>query len=353
MDKKLIHAVAGSGKTTSIISKLDLGKRVLIITYTENNMTILKRAIINKFGFIPENIKVYTYFTFLYNFALKPQENEIDYYSNWKKSKGIDFRTRSSDIDRFINSSSNRFYINSNSEYYSFRMSRLIIYKNSMFLYLKSRINKYFDFMFIDEVQDFASYDFDFLLKISEVEIPVEAYGDFYQHTFDTSNDGNKNVNLYSQYSEYKKRFNGFYVFDDTTLSKSYRCSRNLCLYVQNNLGIIMSSHRDDDIEIREITDDTEISVMINDSSVVKLFYKENYKYSVKTSDNWGNSKGSTYDNVCVVLNKTTYSNYKRNKLKELNSQTLRKLYVAITRAKNALYFVEEQKIRNLGFIIP
>ena len=50
-----------------------------------------------------------------------------------KKSKGIDFRTRSSDVDKFLSSTSNRFYINGNLEYYSFRMSRLILNKNSMF----------------------------------------------------------------------------------------------------------------------------------------------------------------------------------------------------------------------------
>ena len=37
MDKKLILSVAGSGKTTLIISQLNVDSKALILTYTENN----------------------------------------------------------------------------------------------------------------------------------------------------------------------------------------------------------------------------------------------------------------------------------------------------------------------------
>lgn len=36
-NKRLIHAVAGSGKTTKIIESIDPQKRNLILTYTETN----------------------------------------------------------------------------------------------------------------------------------------------------------------------------------------------------------------------------------------------------------------------------------------------------------------------------
>ena len=37
MDKKLVLAVAGSGKTTEIINKVNYDDKTIIITYTENN----------------------------------------------------------------------------------------------------------------------------------------------------------------------------------------------------------------------------------------------------------------------------------------------------------------------------
>jgi DNA helicase-2/ATP-dependent DNA helicase PcrA len=46
MDKSLILAVAGSGKTTLIVDKLNLEERFLLITYTINNTRNLKEAIV-------------------------------------------------------------------------------------------------------------------------------------------------------------------------------------------------------------------------------------------------------------------------------------------------------------------
>ena len=72
MDKTLILAVAGAGKTTEIINNIKKDDKTLIITYTENNYNILKNNIIKKFKGIPDNIKIYTYFTFLYRFCFLP-----------------------------------------------------------------------------------------------------------------------------------------------------------------------------------------------------------------------------------------------------------------------------------------
>ena len=84
MDKRIIHAVAGSGKTRYIIESLDLDTRIAIITYTITNQIELKNRIIKKFGRLPDNIHVFGLFQFLYSFCLRP------YYCE-KKLKGIDF----------------------------------------------------------------------------------------------------------------------------------------------------------------------------------------------------------------------------------------------------------------------
>ena len=65
-------AVAGSGKTTYLISLLNLEQRFLLVTYTRNNYEHLKRSVIRKFGYFPENIKVLKYFQFVYSFCYKP-----------------------------------------------------------------------------------------------------------------------------------------------------------------------------------------------------------------------------------------------------------------------------------------
>lgn len=56
MDRRLMLAVAGSGKTTYLINKLNLERRFLIVTYTDNNLANIRQRIINTFGYVPQNI---------------------------------------------------------------------------------------------------------------------------------------------------------------------------------------------------------------------------------------------------------------------------------------------------------
>ena len=72
MDKRVIFAVAGSGKTTHIVSGLDLERRFLLVTYADNNRSNLRRKIIERFGYFPSNIVLLSYFTFLHSFCFKP-----------------------------------------------------------------------------------------------------------------------------------------------------------------------------------------------------------------------------------------------------------------------------------------
>ncbi|HCR0139063.1 TPA: DNA helicase UvrD, partial [Klebsiella aerogenes] len=63
MDKSVIFSVAGSGKSSLIIKRLRFDQRALIVTYTENNHRHLRNRIIQKFGMIPPNITLTTYFS--------------------------------------------------------------------------------------------------------------------------------------------------------------------------------------------------------------------------------------------------------------------------------------------------
>lgn len=342
MDKRIIHAVAGSGKTTYIINQLNLEERFIIITYTNNNYNNLINDINDKFNFLPENIKVFTLFTFLYQVGLKPIESLIPGFDYINTSKGIDYHSRAENTRRWTADNPN-YYINSKREYYSFRMSRLI--NSYLFSNFKEYIENHFCHILIDEVQDFSAHDFDLLLNLASLDVKVTAVGDFYQHTYDSSQDGNKNGNLYDDYTKYKARFDSKYEYDETTLTKSYRCSKNVVAYVKNNLNIIIESHKNDNSLIKYVENEEEIDSIINNDNVVKLFFQQHYNYDINKTDNWGNSKGSTYENVCVVLNPTTFSFFKNDNLESINEKTKNKLYVAITRTKGDLYFIEERKL--------
>ena len=69
MDKRVIFAVAGAGKTTHIVNGLSPQKRSLIITYTDNNFSNLQSKILRKYsGYWPQNVTLMTYFTFIFTF---------------------------------------------------------------------------------------------------------------------------------------------------------------------------------------------------------------------------------------------------------------------------------------------
>ena len=108
-------------------------------------------------------------------------------------------------------------------------------------------------------------------------------------------------------------------------------------------IGITISSHRRDEVNITLVEDAEHINRLFSDDSVVKLFFKESYKYIGRT-DNWGNTKGlDDFADICIVLNSTTFTAYTKGRLATLAPSTLNKLYVACTRAKGNVYFVSQR----------
>lgn len=335
MDKELVLATAGSGKTTEIINRLNKENKILLITYTDANYDILKNKVIEKFKEIPNNIKIYTYFSFLYSVCFAPLKR------NWD-IRGLDFR----DINnKYLKKENIEYYLNKrNRKMYHRRLASFCNehLKNE----IKNRLEKYFDIIYVDEVQDFAGHDFNFLLNILEANVKFFMVGDYYQHTYDSSQDGNVNINLYKNYDKYINMFKHKNIaINIDLLKKSKRCSATVCKFIKNKIGINIESDKKNETIVKEIDTNEEILKIIENKKIVKLFYNNHIKYNIENTNNWGNSKGETYKDVCVILNDNTYKMYKKNMLNKLPQQTKNKLYVACSRTKNNLYFIEEKKI--------
>lgn len=338
MDKRVILAVAGSGKSKTIIDKVHEDSRILIFTYTELNTSQLKQRIIKKLGYIPEGVRVYTYFSFLYSFCYRP----LCGYE--LKTKGIIFPKEP--VSKYIKKNTRKHYIDNNNRIYAHRIAKLLIELKVMPEVI-SRIERYFDLICIDEVQDFAANDFNFVCELSKAQLEIMLVGDFYQHTYDTSKDGNTRRNLHSSLENYRRSLiDAGYLIDESSLSRSHRCSPTVCRFVSNKLHINIESHRTDEVGIKFIDNEDEIQKVFLDASIVKLFYQSSNKYNGNTR-NWGKVKGvDCYDDVCVVLNEKTYKAYQKNELYKLKPATLNKLYVACTRAKQNLYFMDEKQLK-------
>lgn len=339
MDKRVIFAVAGAGKTTYIVDLLSGSKRYLIVTYTLANYANLCDKIARRFdGMIPENIKVLTYFSFLYEFCYKP------YLSDKLNAKGICFKKNEL---QFANKNDDNFFFTKDRYVYSNRLA-FLIQKKGQIENVIGRLEKYFDVFIIDEVQDIAGRDFNFLEDLMSADIDMLFVGDYYQHTYDTSYDGNVNKNLFEDRQKYEQRFTakGFYC-DTKSMSGSWRCCPKICKFVTNQLGISISSNFSEDRangEVIYVSDEQTKHEILSNPNIIKLHYENGPKFG-QDHNNWGKVKGNdNYQDVCVFLNKKTSELYHRNKLVDLPHRTKNKLYVAITRAHRNVYLVDEQQ---------
>lgn len=336
MDKKVIFAVAGSGKTTYIVNNLSLSKRSLIVTYTNGNLENMRKKISDKFGGKwPKNITLMSYFSFIYSFCYKP------FLSDKYKTNGIFYKPN---LNRYIGKDDLKFFITETGYFYSNRLA-FFLQEKTIMNDIKGRIIKYFDEFIIDEVQDISGRDFNFLENLMNTDIDMLFVGDFHQHTFDTSRDGNVNNSLFNDKARYEQKFSdrGF-IIDNSTLTNSWRCSRTVCNYITENLLISISSNRDD-------TDDTIISYIeqpekkdeiLANMAITKLHYQNGSTFG-DGHKNWGESKGEDHhQNVCILLNKKTANLYKKNELSTMATSSRNKLYVALTRARGNVYLCDE-----------
>ncbi|MBK9283050.1 MAG: UvrD-helicase domain-containing protein [Sphingobacteriaceae bacterium] len=337
MDKSVIFAVAGSGKTTHIINQLNLTDPVLIVTYTTSNLDNIRTSILKKFGYFPANIKLLSYFTFIHSFCYKP------FLTATYRTKGIFYKPNANNYAK-----NEARYITNGGRLYSNRISKFL-QENKVLDDINARLKKYYKYLYIDEIQDFAGNDFNFIKSLAKADINILMVGDFYQHTFDTSRDGIVNKTLHDDYAKYQAQFAqmGLKV-DTTTLNKSYRCSPTVCEFITKSIGINIESHRTDAVSINVVSDESEAQTILSDNEIIKLFYQKHYAYNCY-SKNWGDCKGEDkYNTVCVVLNRTTQEKFSTNTLRDLPAVSKNKLYVACSRPKRDLYFVPESNMKKI-----
>lgn len=317
MDKSVTFAVAGSGKTSQLVAALDETRRFLLVTYTEANHDNLRAKVIERFGYLPPNIAIYTYFRFLHSFCYRP------FLRSMKDTQGVTFRLPPT-FPRY-GLKDDRRYMTPGRRLYANRLAKFIE-ESGLIGSVVARMEKYFDVLSVDEVQDFAGHDFNFLMAISVARVNMTFVGDFYQHTFDTSRDGNVNASLHGDYRTYKDKFKRAKLMVDTeSLKKSRRCSKSVCDFITQKIGIEIEAHDDRPSEVRFEDDPAAVAAIYEDSSTVKLFYKEHYKYGC-FSQNWGASKGmDRYQDVCVVLNPGNVKAWHGGSFRDINAETRNK----------------------------
>ena len=357
MKNKLIIAGAGSGKTTFIIKKsLTISdEKILIVTYTDANEQEIKKKFIKHNGYIPENITIKTWFSFLIQHGVKPYQSVI--YEI--EIKGLLLVEKQSGFKYFNNNrpvywgedNPKEYYFSKNNKIFSDKVSKFVVEanKNTNGLVMK-RIEKIYKHIFIDEVQDLAGHDLEIIKLLFKLNSNIVLVGDPRQVTYHTHFERKYKKYLDGKILEFIKEKcpRNSVEIDDRTLNKTYRNNKEICCFansIYDNFrpciydekqptghdGIFFVSKSDVDKYLLTFN-----PMQLRDSKKTKV----NNLYPVM---NFGESKGLTFDRVLIYPTKPII-NWILNHNSNLPNQSRAKFYVAVTRAKYSVAIVFDNK---------
>ena len=322
MDKKLILAVAGSGKTYHICHNINDSKRNLVLAFTNRNVNNIERELVDA-KVKMENVKVFTFHKFIYNFFIRPFEVSIgELYSMELRSKGLIFDEAEKPIredGKFNWKYKGKDFIThflKNDRYFSSNISELVLFlndKTDVFNKAIKNINFFFDSIYIDEFQDFREDNYKLLELIIKNCNNITLVGDYFQHSVSGV------IKFGAPFQKKKKnkntgKFERYYI-------PSQKINKGCVIFV-NTLE--------------------QLRVIIEDNSIKKLVYNTPYKYNFN-ADSWSYCKGDTYNDVCVILtNNFKNINDDNFDISGISQQTINMLYVAFTRTMGDLYIVSD-----------
>ncbi len=342
LNNNIIIAAAGSGKTT-YISKEALNmkdKRILILTYTNDNLNEIRKKIIEINKVIPANITIQSYYSFLLSDGVRPYQNYL--YSK-KRINSI----------AFVNGQSRRYVSKSNIETYFLRDGK-DIFTDKISLFVKEcneksggavihRLENIYNYIYIDEVQDLSGYDLDLIELLFRSKINVTLVGDIRQATYSTNN-SNKNKKykrdgIYDIFLKWQKQK----LCCISYRKKSFRCNQSICnladgLYPDLEKTIsensLITGH--DGIFVIKTND---VDEYIKKYNPQLLRYDKRTKCDIGSIMNFGASKGLTFDRVLILPNGPLKKFLKTGNYDELNGSKA-KYYVAFTRARYSVCFI-------------
>lgn len=341
--KRIIVAGAGTGKTTllrNIAVESCATKSVLYLTYTEANASEFRAAVIDKLGHLPANITIMTWFSFLLAHGVRP----------------FPARSFAHRVDRmlFSNNEPHRSGVTRGMEEY-FCAKPGVIYSNSLAdlaVYCNEqwggevihRICAIYDVILVDEAQDFAGYDYDFILAMMNNADDMVVVGDPRQQTYRTGWKAKyKNLHDIFEFFEYKTS----YGLDTTTLSVTHRCSVDVMRYANRLYPEYQPVWPSDERLAKPkgkvtVLKKKDFAAWVDTRTEKPIVLTWNNK-DVDTFDchrmNMGESKGLTLGDVAIFATGEMKKWIKDESVK-LKDATKAKLYVALTRASGDLCLV-------------
>jgi hypothetical protein len=341
-DKHLaIIAAAGSRKTEFVVNEALAhdGKRVLITTYTLNNLGCIKDRIYGKASRIPPHITITSWYGFLLNQWCRPYQRAVLGLPGL--IRGLDFASPRS---RFIRQSQAQpYYCNRAGDLYADWTADFAVKVNDATGGdVVHRLEAMYDEIYVDEVQDLVGYDLDVLDALLGSEIHIVMVGDPRQHTYATNqnmrNRKYRGAGLWYWFAERK------HICELATKTVSYRSNQAICDFADALFPHLPGTTSAN----AEITTPTGI-LMLKPAELGDYIATHSpavLRHSVTSNTlsfggmNFGASKGSTFDHVVIFPTQPIKQYLNTRDPGVLADEARSKLYVALTRARHSVAFV-------------
>ncbi|MCH8823245.1 MAG: UvrD-helicase domain-containing protein [Planctomycetes bacterium] len=206
-----------------------------------------------------------------------------------------------------------------------------------------NRLAGIYDEIYVDEFQDMAGWDFDFIRILLQSRIRVLLVGDPRQYTYRT-NDAKKNsqycgIGILKLASEWASEN----LCQLENHARSYRCNQKICDYadtlwpdLEPTLSLNYNTTSHDGIFV---VASTELHEYIKTFSPAILRYDRRTPAYGFSASNFGVVKGITFGRV-LILSHGKIKNYLKSGNVEDVAKSIEKFYVAVTRARFSVAFL-------------
>lgn len=361
----LIVAAAGSGKTTYLARKaLGCADPVLITTFTLANEAEIRKKIIEINGFIPPNITVQTFFSFLLQHGVRPYQGYL-YKSNIRgmllvnEQSGIRYKTKQGfNVLYAEDKEFEKHYFSNSQKIYSDKISKFIVRANTECGgEIISRLSRIYANIYFDEIQDMAGYDLEIIKLLFATSSNVLLVGDPRQVTYQTHHDkmhkGYKDGKIEEFILDKCKKLDCF--VDKESLNVSHRNNSKICSFSSRLYDQYPASQACNCATCRAVVTDHEGIFVVRTKDVThysSLYKPTVLRYSGAGDYEWnfGASKGLGFERVLIYPTKGMAKYLKDgvartgtgNKTKE--AFDIAKFYVASTRARRSVGIVMDFK---------
>jgi DNA helicase-2/ATP-dependent DNA helicase PcrA len=327
----------------------DLSKRTLILTYTIENLATIRSYFIRDYGMVPPNITLQSWYSFLLQEGTRPYQNAL--YPH-ERVEGIFFNARELKF-RPRKANTKAYYFVNGTLIYKDHLSEFVYEVNNKANgAVLGRLERMYDILYIDEIQDMGGYDWEFIQQLLHSKIRICCVGDPRQATYSTTNHHKNSMYKGGKCREIFKVWEkkGFCTILEWT--DCYRSNQLICdhadkvfpSYAATNSKFQDSSCHDGVFKVKA----SEVQAYFDQFRPIVLRNRIDSNTMNLPATNIGLNKGKTFDRVLIFPTQPILKYLVTGNHMELKDQSKSALYVAITRARYSVaYVVENKKIYN------